>query len=97
MMVAVPKEFQPNDYLVVSLIVAIVCGLFNITSLMFSIPALVCSVMVRDINFEELNKTARQGVVHPKLHVYLLSNLESFYHYHLLFVLSLAINNYNYV
>ena len=42
-----PKELQPNDYLIVTLIVIIVCGIFNITSLVFSIPALICSVMVR--------------------------------------------------
>ena len=41
-----PKELQPNDYLIVTLIVIIVCGIFNITSLVFSIPALICSVMV---------------------------------------------------
>ena len=41
-----PKEFQPNDYLMVSVVVAIVCGLFNLSSLVFSIPALVFSVMV---------------------------------------------------
>ena len=44
-----PKEFQPNDYLVVSIVVAIVCGLFNETSLVFSVPALVFSVMVSSL------------------------------------------------
>ena len=41
-----PREMQPNDFMVVTIVVTIVCGIFNITSLLFSIPALICSVMV---------------------------------------------------
>ncbi len=42
-----PKELQPNDYLIVTIVVAIVCGIYSIGSLLFSIPALICSVKVR--------------------------------------------------
>ncbi len=41
-----PRELQPNDYLVVTLVVTIVCGFLNLTSLFLSIPAIICSVMV---------------------------------------------------
>ena len=41
-----PRERQPNDYLVITLVVAIACGLLNITSLLFSIAALICSALV---------------------------------------------------
>ena len=52
-----PKELQPNDYLVITIVVAIVCGIFNIISLVFSIPALICSVMVSTGNTIYINRT----------------------------------------
>lgn len=40
-----PREFQPNDYLVVTLVITIACAVFNLTSLFFSIPAIICSAL----------------------------------------------------
>ena len=45
-----PREFQPNDYLVVTLVITIGCAVFNLTSLFFSIPAIICSALVRKCN-----------------------------------------------
>ena len=41
-----PPEFVPNDYLIMTIILTIAFGFFQITSLMFFIPALVGSMMV---------------------------------------------------
>ena len=41
-----PPEFVPNDYLVITLIIMIPCAILNITTLFFSIPAFICSLMV---------------------------------------------------
>ena len=41
-----PRELQPNDYFVITLVVAVACGLLNLTSLFFSVPAVICSAIV---------------------------------------------------
>ena len=41
-----PKDLQPNDFLTVTALIAIFCGVFNIGSLLWSIPALLCSLAV---------------------------------------------------
>ena len=38
-----PPEFVPNDYLVITMIP---CAILNITTLFFSIPAFICSLMI---------------------------------------------------
>ena len=41
-----PPEFEPPDYLALVLLVCMVCGCLNVTSLLLSITALILSSMV---------------------------------------------------
>ena len=39
------NEIAPNDYLVMTIILTAICAFFNLLSLMFGIPAVVCAIL----------------------------------------------------
>ena len=47
-----PSDYPgPHDFLILSVITLIICGILNVTSLLFGVPAMVLALKVYQISF----------------------------------------------